>query len=93
MVDLAQKVIGIEAGRIGNAEFLGERRKQGRARIEVGIRQVGGHPTVVKRSRNSRWHNSVLPADLAGDLDEAFAAVECQQQGIQRFLMTLPGQR
>ena len=61
----------IEAGRIGDAEFLGQRTHQ-RFRSKTGVRQIGGDPALAQRLHQPPAQQRLSGTDLAADLDETF---------------------
>jgi hypothetical protein len=88
MVDPPHQMILIQATGIVDAQFLGQRQEQG-IRRQIGIGQIRTHPAFVERLQQPTTEQGLSGADLAGDLDEPLARIQCQQQGIERFLMML----
>src|SRR4051794_18953462 len=70
----------------GSRQFLGEGEEQ-RARLEARIGDVSRYPALfIERAQEFAAQKRLARAHLAGDLDEALAVFERDQQRVQCFL-------
>jgi hypothetical protein len=85
-IDALQQVVIVARGTDRQPKLLGQRQQQG-ARRQVGVGQVSGNGIFGQGLQQAPAEQRLAGANLAGDLDETFAAVQRDEQGVERFLV------
>ena len=81
----------IEIGIHPDVQLVAQREQQ-RARLQVGIRNIGGDATVGQGGEQFAAQQRLARAHFAGDLDETLAVGHGHEQRVQSFLAAGAGE-